>query len=478
MLTERRASFAGDALVVVVAKLLVSGLVWASGFRAVSDDDFARVVLAQAWAEAPRLDPTGTSWLPLPFWVTGGAMRLAGNTSLGFARGVAVALGLVSAVLVLGAARLLARDRRAALIGALLACAFPWSARLGVAPVPELPTAALSVFAVATLVSSSGRMRVAGGFALLLAVWSRYEPWPLALAFVALQVLPGFGVPRSSVRSRVLSCGLALFGPFAWLLHNKLAHGDALHFLARVSAYKRALGGDDPSAVAAYPLALLREEPELWLVALAALALSRGSGLRSLRAPVCALGAMVLALSLAASRGGAPTHHNGRALLAVWLALAIVVGAQLDAVLRRPGAARLGLAAVIFAVVPFGAFVLRPWYARLDSMADREVETRIGARTRALVDRGPVLLEVRDFGFFAIQAGSGSPGMFVLDRILDPRDPTRGSSFRDAASLRERLETSGARYILATETPAALVLGEPLFGFGPWRLWSCSSAPP
>ena len=139
-------------------------------------------------------------------------------------------------------------------------------------------------------------------------------------------------------------------------------------------------------------------------VALAALALSRGSGLRSLRAPVCALGAMVLALSLAASRGGAPTHHNGRALLAVWLALAIVVGAQLDAVLRRPGAARLGLAAVIFAVVPFGAFVLRPWYARLDSMADREVETRIGARTRALVDRGPVLLEVRDFGFFAIQS--------------------------------------------------------------------------
>ena len=41
---------------------------------AVSDDDYARVVIAEQWAHAPKLDPSGTSWLPLPLWLNGSAM--------------------------------------------------------------------------------------------------------------------------------------------------------------------------------------------------------------------------------------------------------------------------------------------------------------------------------------------------------------------------------------------------------------------
>jgi hypothetical protein len=33
----------------------------------VSDDDYARVVIAQRLSLA--LDPSGTSWLPFPFWL-------------------------------------------------------------------------------------------------------------------------------------------------------------------------------------------------------------------------------------------------------------------------------------------------------------------------------------------------------------------------------------------------------------------------
>ena len=53
---------------VIAAKAAVGAAVLIGGFRAVSDDDFARVVLAQQWAAHPTLDPTGTSWLPVPFW--------------------------------------------------------------------------------------------------------------------------------------------------------------------------------------------------------------------------------------------------------------------------------------------------------------------------------------------------------------------------------------------------------------------------
>lgn len=478
MLAEEKRALLRDGLAVVLARCLASLIVWSSGFRAVSDDDFARVVLAQSWAQSPRLDPTGTSWLPLPFWLTGGAMRLAGNTSLAFARGVAFSQAILSSLLLLAVARILVRDRRAALVGALCAVVFPWSARLGVATVPELPAAALSLFAVATLASSSGRLRLAGGVALLAASWSRYEPWPLAIAFVLAQFVSGFGARPASLRARVAATGFALVGPMAWLVHNHFTHDDALHFLTRVSAYKRAIGGDDSFASLAYPLALVREEPELCLLALGAFAWVRGSTLRGFRAPLVALTAMVVALSLAAARGGAPTHHSGRALLAVWLLFALYVGAKAYAAFERPGGARLGFAALMLVALSLGSFVLRPWYGRLDSMAHRESETRIGARTRALVDGGPVLLEVRDFGFFAIQAGSGAPDLFVLDRTLDPLDPSAGSSFIDPGTLRARIARTGARYVVATETPCTLFLGEPRIAAGTWRLWSSPSPAP
>src|SRR5258708_5110695 len=65
------------------------------GFSHISDDDYARSVIAERFAYAPGLDPSGTSWLPLPFWITGAAMVAAGR-SLATARGVALALGAAS----------------------------------------------------------------------------------------------------------------------------------------------------------------------------------------------------------------------------------------------------------------------------------------------------------------------------------------------------------------------------------------------
>lgn len=462
---------ARDWFVVLGAKAAASALVLLTGFRAVSDDDYARVVLSQGFAEAPRLDPTGTSWLPLPFWLVGLGMRVAGTTSLLAARVLAFALGLASALLLLAAARLLVRDRRAALAGALVACVFPWSARLGVATVPELPTAALSLFGLSTLASSRAGLRVAGGAALSAAALGRYEPWFLAVGFVAAGLFPRRLSAPLSRRAELLAAALALFGPAAWLVHNARAHGDALHFVARVSAYKRALGGDDPFAIVAYPLALLREEPELWLL-LFVPALVRRSVRppEALRGPLVALAGMVALLSVAAARGGAPTHHNGRAMLAVWLLVAVVLGAAGARILSVAGGARRAWLASLAVVLPLGVILLRPWYARLDSMAARSDEERLGARV-AEEPPGAVLLEVRDYGYFAIQAASGSPARFVLDRTPDPRATTEPSSFRDEAALRERVRSTGARLVLGWESAATGWLGEPLAAAGALRLW-------
>src|SRR5262249_55561991 len=75
-------------------RVLASWTMHRVGVTALSDDDFARTVIAEQFATAPRFDPSQTSWLPFPFWLTGGAMALFGR-SVGVAHAVTylVAIG-------------------------------------------------------------------------------------------------------------------------------------------------------------------------------------------------------------------------------------------------------------------------------------------------------------------------------------------------------------------------------------------------
>ncbi len=480
-----------DLGLVALVKTLAVAIVLASGFRAVSDDDFARVVIAQDFALSPKLDPTGTSWLPFPFWITGAAMLGAGRTLL-VARICAFVLGLLSAVLVALAAERLSKHRHAALLGALLAAVFPWSARLGIATVPELPTAALALFAMASLVGPPHpRARLFGGLALLGATLSRYDVWPIALAFAALT---GLDTLRARDRTRqdralfMLAAALALLGPALWIGWNHLARGSALDFLDRVAAYRRALGGEADAPLArffAYPLAMARHEPELFgalalLLSLAALPSLRAEARASLgpyaRPAALALFQLV-ALSAALVKDGAPTHHPERALLVGLLLCALVVGDLAVTLLPRTSRhTRLASLAAALTILVFSLVIVRRWF-RGEDFIPRTHEVAIGAATRALVPPGErILVEVRDYGHFAITAALGRPEDVVLDRDLDPRKPASTSSFDDPTRLPRRLGEARARWILGrTESPAVPAFGPPRLVHGPFGLWDAGS---
>ncbi|EYF03274.1 hypothetical protein [Chondromyces apiculatus] len=481
-----------DLGVVLAVKAAASAVTLGLGFRAVSDDDFARVVLAQAWAHAPKLDPTGTSWLPAPFWLSGALLRLFG-TGLGAARAVALVLGLVSAALIYLAARWITEEagaggRRGALAGALVAAVFPWSARLGVATVPELPTAALTLLGVAALTTPSANRRLWGALALLWATLSRYEPWPLAAVFAAWSLLSALrlGQSRGDQAKLVVAALIALAGPAAWVAWNHVAHGDALQFLARVAAYRQALGsgGGDGlvSRLLAYPGAMLREEPELVLAPLALWLAVQGTpgaarfteALRPYRVPAALASLQIAALSAALVRDGAPTHHPERATLVGLLVLALVVGdvgAQVVAT-GGPALRRRAGAAVVALLLVGGLFVRR--YFRREHFNPRLDEVAVGEAAAARVPGGaPILLEVPHYGYFAVMAALGRPGQVVLDRSIDPRDPPTASSFVDAAALRRRLVAAGADWFVAQPTEALLgIAGASVEGQGAWALWS------
>ncbi|MDB4941233.1 MAG: hypothetical protein JWP97_767, partial [Labilithrix sp.] len=114
----------GAALVIVLGFAAACGAALALGFDHVSDDDFARVTIAQTFARRPHLDPSGTSWLPFPFWALGGALAVLGR-SLAAARVASVALASLAAALPYAALRATGASRGRALAAAAFALLAP-----------------------------------------------------------------------------------------------------------------------------------------------------------------------------------------------------------------------------------------------------------------------------------------------------------------------------------------------------------------
>lgn len=490
---------------IALLRAVVSVCLLVAGFRAVSDDDFARVVIAQEWAHAPKLDPSGTSWLPFPFWLTGAVMLLLGR-SLFVAQIVAFALGVASSLLVAISAHRITASRRAAVIAGLACSLVGWSAWLGVATVPELFTAALTLFAAASLTTSSPRDRFFGALALLAATLSRYEPWPVAITFALWTIArpPVLRAPAPAPTSRLAGAlfrlapaAIALAGPVLWIAWNRVAHGDPLHFVARVAAYHRAVGQASSDGVAArllaYPSAFARELPEVLIALLIAsvAALSprwRPEIARSARrsaAPLVLAAAQVAALSISLVKDGAPTHHPERALLFPALALVVlaadVAGGALSRSSRAAATTRIGAsratpattvarAAAVAAVLLLARAILLPVALReeaavrsvrggwlllgagpRETFADRRAETDAGALAASELSPGAraYLEDVRDYAYFAVQAGSGRPESLLPSREIDPRHPGKERTFESERHLHAWLVENGFRLVIA-----------------------------
>jgi hypothetical protein len=332
-----------DALGLVALKLAIG--VWAlhAGFTHLSDDDYARTVIAEAFAHAPRLDPSGTSWLPLPFWIEGLTMTLAGR-SLGVARGVALVLGAASIVAPYLAMRRVGMPRAPALLATVVAMAMPYGAWLGVATVPEGWAGALTAAALFAMTQPKAWPWAA--LALLAASLSRYEAWPACAAFaagcLANRVLTirraSSGGDEASARRespwRAVGWGaVALFGPAAWMAWNAHAHGSATHFVTRVVTFRHAIGAADiplSDKILGYPHALVVALPEAALLGVVgAIGLLVDPALRRRWGWPCASAAAIFAFLVAGDLGdGAPTHHPERALVAAaWIAIATGVDA-------------------------------------------------------------------------------------------------------------------------------------------------------
>jgi hypothetical protein len=388
-----RARLLPEVAVVAALHALACVLVLYLGFDHVSDDDFARVTIAQSFAHAPKLDASGTSWLPFPFWALGSVMTVAGR-SLATARIASIAFASLAAILPYLALRMTGASRAAARIAFAFAFVSPWSLWLGAATVPESFTASFTAAAAIGLGSTRGprlalAARIGFAVALLAACLSRYEPWPVAAVLAIVLAVRGARRlrARSAARGHVadddarteasrdlLLAAIVASGPLLWMAWNAHAHGDALHFFQRVARFKRALGEGSPSTVEAlllYPRLFVMRRPDVVL----ALALAFTGGhvfvkRAEVRAawlvPLACAAAEIAFLAYGNARDGAPAHHAERALLGVFFLTAMFAADVL--VLAAPAA----LARARMAALAVAAAAVLGWLAN-DAVALRGV---------------------------------------------------------------------------------------------------------
>jgi hypothetical protein len=420
---------AWDALVLVVTKAALGAWVLRQGFTHVSDDDYARTVIAEQLAHTPRLDPSATSWLPFPFWLEGAAM-MAGGRTLEVARVVAVVLGAASVAAPYLAMRAVGVRRWAAIAATAIAMALPWNAWLGVATVPEGWFGAVVAAAAITMDLEDTRPWAAG--VLLAAALSRYEAWPVCALMVALSLWraarpPPAGPDRAGVLERtgarrgraIASALLAAAGPAAWMAWNAHAHGSALHFVARVTTFRHAIGAADvplSEKLLAYPRALLGETPEVAVLGgMGVVGFFAHPALRERwRWAAAAALAILVFLIWGDARDGAPTHHPARALAATWW---ILVGMGVDAVAalgqrvpaRGPRVLALGLTAA--AGIAWCASLPGRWTEEAPGKSDAERRSGPIARGLDLRARDVPHIEVTPCAFehFALLAAWGAP---------------------------------------------------------------------
>ncbi len=496
-----------DWIPLVLLKAALTWWVLRSGLRAISDDDFARVVISQDFAQTPRLDPSGTSWLPFPFWVQGAVMRWAG-TDLDVARITCWVTALLASTLPWIAARWLGLSRWGALLAGAAAASLPYGLWLGAAAVPDYPTAALLLLAWASVVPTNGdtsplddrvhhpapRRLLVGALALLLATLSRYEAWPIAVGFSVfclLELRPTGGARRADRVAVALALGLALLGPVAWMTHGALAHGDALFFVKRVSAYRRALGAGTAGWqwVTHYPMALLRFEPEVAGAALVALVGSLLSGQRArLRAharPLILAAMMLGFLMWGELRDGAATHHAERAVLTLWLWFALfAVDLGLATLLPATLRVRALLLGALGLVLLVTAALLRPHFGQVEAFAARRDEVTMGRRARRLLSADARLaIHTTDYGYFAVMAGFG--GSRRAEPLIDhdPRHAPTEDPLTDAATLRAVLQERGLSWVVLTGPAVSLAPAVGAYRDSTWdfvlvQLLAMSAPPP
>jgi len=166
--------------------------------------------------------------------------------------------------------------------------------------------------------------------------------------------------------------------------------------------------------------------------------------------------AMLAFLMLGSVRDGVPTHHAARVLLPLWFFGCVVAGREFtrratDAAGRR----RVVIVVAAITSIPLLEGIRLP---SDEGFAQRALELEAGDAARMETKLG-LAIDTADYGYFAVQAGFGTPIGTTVLADHDPRRPRSESTspFASTEALERTLREQGARYAVLTYAHAPLL---------------------
>jgi hypothetical protein len=426
---------------VIGGRIALQLLLVRAGFLALTADEFARMLLAERWSQAPFLVWQG-AWLPFHMYLYGAALWLSDDIWL-VGRLLAGMFGLASLVLMYLFTWRMLGSRRAGLMGALLLAVSPLHLWLSATPLTEISqTTFLLGFMLGMVLywqKQQVRYLYLGAGALLLATGFRYEAW-LAAGVFSL-VLVGWGISLYRQRSLTLrgSAGLAgvvlvvwLF-PLLWLAGNARASGDPLRFIQEVDLYKRTWYGSG-SEFWPYWRALLDIDLPVFTLGLVGLVLLLVG--RFCEWPVrayVALAVIPFGLFIILHGGQPEPYANYLRYLSGFVFLLVPAAAYLLEKLALRVTQQRNLQNLLLAAALAGIAVLQLRSAldfRNDAAAAGLAVGREIARYQqqmAAPEHHAVLIELIYWDYLAVRTGAGEPYDLLYDRALDPARRTAES---------------------------------------------------
>jgi len=233
-------------ILLLIARLGLQVLLYRSGFRALTADEFGRMVLAAKWAQGPHMVWHGV-WLPFHMYMFGTLLWLKWDL-LHVPRAIVVLLGLISIVLMYQLASKLFESRKIGLVSAILLAVNPVHTWLSSTPLTEMLNTSLVLAFILNITqylrSKKQLCLYVSAFMLALANGVRYESWMYSIVFSLYLIGDGvlqFWRKNPNIKQSLTFIATAFVPwmfPVAWIFGNYIETGDPLYFATETELYK------------------------------------------------------------------------------------------------------------------------------------------------------------------------------------------------------------------------------------------------
>nr|MBC8446001.1 glycosyltransferase family 39 protein [Chloroflexota bacterium] len=420
-------------MLLLIARLGLQVLLYRSGFKALTADEFGRTVLAARWAQSPYMAWYG-AWLPFHMYIFGTALLLEWNL-LCVPRVITVLLGVISIVLMYQLTSSLFESRETGLVSAVLLAVNPIHTWLSSTPLTGMPQTTLVLASTLgfTLYLKSKRQRYVyiSAFMLALANGFRYESWMVSIVFSLYLIGEGilhFWRKDSDIRqllTLMVAASIPWVFPLGWIIGNYMETGNPLYFLASVKSYKLTWYGESRS-YNHYLQTFLKIDPYATALGVLGLLICL-LRCRKSRAIQWYVAMAVIPFSVFAYLHGGQIEPQGNFFR--YLALFIFISYPGVACLIDLGinfVAKSQTTRMILLVLILGIMVTTQTRATFQFVNDPAADgLEVGRGIRLLrsehsdLSQRPMLIELSYWQYLAIHVGANDISLLVYDRELD-----------------------------------------------------------